>query len=272
MYVFYLTSNYNALTKVDFSIALNRVSLAQELEDDQEAVLFGLGTVTLGGIPANDSVPVTGKNITVPNVLFKEKVDGKNVSVPAYYTVPIDSWDFAGSEEIDTATPLAILDSGTTLLYAPDNVAAAFNGEIVPQGYYNETAGAYLIDCNATIPELAVTIAGTQFFFTREDLVYAYDLTGDVCLSSVVPGGNSTSDVYILWVYENSNRQTGSGADNLGATDSSSTSWRLSISKATRFRSMSVSHISQDADRTITDISYPQYNACLCQSSRRAYK
>jgi aspergillopepsin I len=186
------------LTDTDFSIALNRVSLSEEFEDNEEAVLTGLGSVTLGGIPSNETVPVTGKNITVPNVLFNASRNGQNVSVPAYYTVPVDSWDFPGSDQLDTATPLAILDSGTTLLYAPDNVAYAFNNEIRPEPYYNETVGAYLVDCNATVPELAVTIAGSQFFFEPEDLVYAFEEAGNVCYSSVIPGGNSTKDVYIL--------------------------------------------------------------------------
>lgn len=186
------------LTAADFSIALNRVSVAEEFEDNEEAVLTGLGTVTLGGIPSNETVPVTGKNVTVPNVFFNASRNGQNISVPAYYTVPVDSWDFAGSEELDTATPLAILDSGTTLLYAPDSVAIAFNDQIRPKAHYNETAGAYLVDCNATVPELAVTIAGTQFFFEPEDLVYAFEEAENICYSSVIPGGNSTDDVYIL--------------------------------------------------------------------------
>lgn len=177
---------------------MNRVTLAQEIEDNGFAVLDNIGTLTLGGIPSNESVPVTGKNITVPNVPFNTTVNGKNVSVPAYYTLPVDSWDFAGSDGIDTSSPLTILDSGTTLLYAPDSVATAFNGAIFPPAVYNDTLSAYVIDCNATIPELAVTIAGTQFFFAPEDLFYANDETGTTCLSSIVPGGNSTTDVYIL--------------------------------------------------------------------------
>lgn len=186
------------LTWTDFSIVLNRVTLAQEIEDDGYAVLDNLGTLTLGGIPSNETVPVTGKNVTVPNVLFNTTVDGKNVSVPAYYTLPVDSWDFVGSDQFDTSSPLTILDSGTTLLYAPNDVATAFNDAIVPSGSFNETLGAYVVDCNATFPELAVTIAGTQFFFAPEDLYYANDEMGITCLSSVVPGGNSSTDVYIL--------------------------------------------------------------------------
>jgi len=193
-------SSRRMLTSSDFSIALNRVSVAEEFEDNQEAVLSGLGSVTLGGIPSNETVPVTGKNVTVPNVFFNATRNGQNISVPAYYTVAVDSWDFPGSDQIDTQTPLAILDSGTTLLYAPDAVAYAFNDEFRPKAVYNETAGAYLVDCNATVPELAITIAGTQFFFEPEDLVYAFDESSNTCYSSVIAGGNTTDAVYILQV------------------------------------------------------------------------
>ena len=178
---------------------MNRPTLAQEISDDGYAILSDLGSVTLGGIPSNESVPLTGKSVTVDNVFFNATRNGQNISVPAYYTVPVDSWNYKGSKHHDTSSPLTILDSGTTLIYAPNHVADKFAKQFVPPaGPYNETLGAYEVLCDAQIPDLSVTIGGVEFPFTKEDLIFGLDPNGTVCMSSIVRGGNTTDDVYIL--------------------------------------------------------------------------
>ena len=187
-----VSESMNRLTS-DYSIALNRPSFeAQEGTD----TVFDLGYLVLGGLPS--CISLTGKHVTVPNQDYTELIGGKNISVPAWLTTTVDEWVFPGSENLNTTTQSIILDSGTFNVYAPNAVAEAYANAFVPAGVFNQTAGGYMVPCNAQIPPLSVSIGGVMFPFDKQDLIFPADATGVNCISTVTQGGNSTSDIYIL--------------------------------------------------------------------------
>jgi hypothetical protein len=148
---------------------------------------------------------------------------------------------------MNTTTPLVILDSGTFNVYAPNAVAEAYANQFSPAGVLNETLGGYVVPCDAIVPSLSVTIGGVKFPFDEKDLIFPLDANGTQCLSTVTNGGNSTSDVYILWVTADSL------ADFSGATSSSTLSWQLSTLKPIRSPFMSGPRIrKQYSDRGVS--------------------
>ena len=78
-----------------------------------------------------------------------------------------------------------IVDSGTSLVYAPnavaDAVAAAFN----PPGVYDTDTDAYYISCTAKPPVFGVSIGKKIFFVNGQDLILPSG--PDQCLSGVQP-------------------------------------------------------------------------------------
>jgi hypothetical protein len=114
-----------------------------------------------------------------------------NESVPAYYTTSA-SFIFPGSNLLnDTTAPRIILDSGTTLIYLPDEIAEAYNSGFNPPAVYDEQEGIYFVECGAKAPALTVVIGGKHFKVDSRDLIYsATDGISADCISSVVPGGS----------------------------------------------------------------------------------
>ena len=106
-----------------------------------------------------------------------------------YYTLTVNGLSF-DSAAPGTGAGQYIADSGTTLLYTSDDVAAAFNAGFQPPAMLNETLGVYIVDCNATIPSLAVTVGGQDFAINSEDLNRDVGVTpGELCISGVIPSG-----------------------------------------------------------------------------------
>lgn len=67
---------------------------------------------------------------------------------------------------------------------------------------YSEDDGAYIVDCNAKAPTLAIEIVGTKFYTNPLDMILpaGTDEEGnEVCISGVDGGGlDPSEDVYIL--------------------------------------------------------------------------
>ena len=95
-----------------------------------------------------------------------------------------------------------IVDSGTTLNYIPTPLAYTINNAFTPKAEYDDSQGAFFVDCNAKAPEVGINISGTIFYINPLDLILlaGTDENGnDVCITGVTDGGNDpTADVYIL--------------------------------------------------------------------------
>ena len=82
----------------------------------------------------------------------------------------------------------AILDTGTTLIIAPDSDAAAVHAAI--PGAQSDGQGGFTIPCTTTA-SVALSFGGTSFAIDTRDLLFApvdpNDLTGD-CVSGISSG------------------------------------------------------------------------------------
>jgi len=89
-----------------------------------------------------------------------------------------------------------IIDSGTSLIYLPTEVANAVNALFSPPAFFN--LGVYSVDCNATAPEFGVRIGSQTFFINAEDLIL-HNADG-TCISGVDDAGDSPAilgDVFL---------------------------------------------------------------------------
>ncbi|MCJ1401797.1 hypothetical protein MMC11_005014 [Xylographa trunciseda] len=194
-------------------------------EEGNVAPLFSLaidrgnatGQLAIGGIPdVSFSEPIA---IAVFQVLTA--IDESNSTTGQYQFYAIDAgFSFAGSDDIryseksglpvtrpanDTES-VVIVDSGTTLLYAPTKVAYAVNAQFNPPAVFDESQGAFFVDCNATAPAFGVVIGGATFNINPLDLILYNG--GGPCLSGIQDAGDSfgiLGDVFlknVLAVYD----------------------------------------------------------------------
>ncbi|KAF2416403.1 acid protease, partial [Tothia fuscella] len=84
------------------------------------------------------------------------------------------------------------LDSGTTLLLLPKDIAKSVNDRFVPPAKFNPRLG-YTVDCAAKAPKFGVKISGTTFWIDGKDLVLPAEKAGEGCTSAIGesswPGG-----------------------------------------------------------------------------------
>ncbi|KAJ9661545.1 hypothetical protein H2198_001925 [Neophaeococcomyces mojaviensis] len=223
-----------------FSIALSR----------DHSNNFNGGTLTFGGIPelSLPTVNVSSPFTTTP----VEALGSSHDKELRFYTLSVDGFLFpptapglynttsstaasqmrrdfvksrrsqrSSSSTMDVMHPTTsggqkaqfILDSGTTLTYIPDALAAAFNSLFEPPAYqdFHTTGSLWALDCEnlSYVPSLGVSIAGEVFYHNPEDLVYKlkgqeynYDIDEWVdtqyCISAVQDYGLSDNGVGIL--------------------------------------------------------------------------
>jgi len=171
-----LTSMFNQkLAAPLFSIALNRdVSQSEEAPG---------GVLAVGGIP---DIPHgtfwSSSNITVIGM------DG-TTGQPEYqfYAIDIDGWAVSANQNADfdvkmtgntKKTPLlsaptqdVIVDSGTSLIYAPSAVAAGVAAAFNPPAAVDRSTGLYHVACDATVPLFGIVVSSKVFYINRLDMI-----------------------------------------------------------------------------------------------------
>lgn len=151
------------------------------------------GYLSLGGTPPVDFVD----DFTSTPILITT-IDGFEKTYD-FYTIEVDSIEL-GAKSLPGGK--YIVDSGTTLNYLPTNITNAINNAFNPPAVYTESDGAYIVDCKAKPPAVAITIGGTVFHTNPLDMILlaGTDISGkDVCISGIDDGGdNPDEDVYIL--------------------------------------------------------------------------
>ena len=95
----------------------------------------------------------------------------------------------------------AILDTGTTLIVAPDADAQAVHAAI--PGAQSDGQGGFTIPCN-TNASVALTFAGQAFAIDTRDLIFAQaDNTGENCVSGIssgeIDGGTTWLVSLLIW-------------------------------------------------------------------------
>lgn len=127
-------------------------------EDDEAEAVFG-------GV---DDSHYTGKMTYIP---LRRK---------AYWEVDLDSIKFGdGSVELENTG--AILDTGTSLIAVPSDLAELLNKEMGAKKGYN---GQYTVECDKrdSLPDMSFTLSGKEFTITPYD--YILEVQGS-CISSI---------------------------------------------------------------------------------------
>ncbi|KAF1997298.1 LUC7-domain-containing protein [Amniculicola lignicola CBS 123094] len=73
-----------------------------------------------------------------------------------------------------------VIDSGTSLIYLPDQIADYVANLFIPAATYNVLSNLYLVSCTARAPQFAILIAGRRFWISEGDLLNNEGLTGIV--------------------------------------------------------------------------------------------
>ncbi len=169
--------NIDNLTPDVFSLALSR-----DPDEVATADQYG-GVFVIGGQPdLNDpTINVTTPIVSTPMIDF-------NVS----YLINVDSVTY-GSQVLDQGAQY-LVDSGTTLNYAPDASVTAYWNQFNPRPDANGN-----VACNTPIPPYAITIAGQTFTVNPADILLP---NGDgTCVIGIQPSGGGTNvlgDVFML--------------------------------------------------------------------------
>ena len=185
-----------------FSLALNRQPSTAPLGS------VSGGYLAIGGIPN-----IAHASTFVSTPINVAAVTANNVSIYEYYSITVDGYGVSRNQNaqfnvantkgttkvqlLDRNTA-AIVDSGTTLLLAPNDVAEAVALAFDPPGEYDEDSGYILVECNATVPLFGIAITGKMIYVNPLDLVLQESET--ICLSGVQPdfGGLSVlGDVFL---------------------------------------------------------------------------
>ncbi|KAI9659247.1 MAG: Vacuolar protease A [Trizodia sp. TS-e1964] len=141
-------------------------------EDDESEVVFG-------GINKNH---YSGEITTI------------KVSRKAYWEVDLDAVTF-GDDVLELQNTGAVLDTGTSLIVFPTDVAELLNSQIGAKKSWN---GQYTVECSkrANLPDLSFTLTGHKF--TIGPYEYILEVQG-TCISAITGlDFSSTRPLYIL--------------------------------------------------------------------------
>ncbi|KAI4237919.1 MAG: hypothetical protein LQ349_001486 [Xanthoria aureola] len=159
------------------------------------------GLLALGGLP-----PVSHSNVfaCTPLKMIATRhpgsgVNGTTIDAPLYkyYSIIVDGLvSRTGNKSVDipigSRRPTANapytmhVDSGSTLIYVPEEAADTVNDMFVPRAEHNYSTRQYDVDCNAKAPDLAVKIAGQAFHINPADLIVK--APDGSCFSGVTAG------------------------------------------------------------------------------------
>lgn len=148
------------------------------------------GWLGLGELPAishSSDWAVAAVEITegIPDEYYD---DGKPVITLMTLTVDSVTWGrgntVKASLKTNTTKFQAVVDTGNPTNQLPAALATDINGAFTPPGQWCEDLGVYVVDCNATAPQVGVAIDGRTFWHQAEDLVRE-DATSGICYSTV---------------------------------------------------------------------------------------
>ncbi|KAF2848685.1 acid protease [Plenodomus tracheiphilus IPT5] len=147
-----------------FSLALSRPSLENPYGGGYLAiggippVSYDLDYITTPTLPATAtlyawySLSITGYNITLPRTASRRQ---KRPFRPD----PL------------TSSSAYIIDSGSSLIYAPDAIADHIAASFVPPATFNRQVGMWIVKCNADAPRVGIIIEGRTFWVSEDDLM-----------------------------------------------------------------------------------------------------
>lgn len=169
----FATMEADGLTSGLFSLALNRESTTGSSSG---------GYLAFGGIRDIPHDPVF---VSTPIEIVAVNT-ATNTSIYEFYAIEITGWAITTSKATQFNTgpyenslkqsllatnTSAIVDSGTSLLYAPEEVAESLAAHFSPAAEFNDDYGVYTVSCTATIPIFGVAIGSKVFYVNSADLL-----------------------------------------------------------------------------------------------------
>ena len=189
------------LTSPVFSLALRRPSSHSGFSPGGSLAIGGIPNVTYDRTFSSTPISVVGVNTENNDPIYE------------YYTIGLGGWAISKNlytqfDVYGTGNPLkspllgmntyAIVDSGTSLVYAPSDVAAAAAAAYSPAATFSDEHGMYVVDCDATPPLFGVVIADKVFYVNPSDLVLQESNT--LCITGMQAHGQGNSilgDVFL---------------------------------------------------------------------------
>ena len=167
------------------------------------------GVLALGGIPNVPHSPYFASAPIIPYGINRTS----GALVYQYYTV--DTEGFAISKSQGTQfnlystpnskkTPLVgngtnvIIDSGTTLVYLPNDVATAITAAFTPPGAFDPDTSLTYVSCTAIPPVVGVSIGRKIFYINPVDMIAQVNNTA--CISGVQPSMSGLSLLGDVWM------------------------------------------------------------------------
>jgi hypothetical protein len=150
-----------------FSLALRRPTTAQPKAG---------GSLAIGGIP---NIPTDNRWVQAPvqpviqgvYAYYSINIDGFDISPPTASTTTLVPRPSSAANPYLASKQTVIVDSGTSLNYFPDAVAAYIGSQFVPPARYDPNYNTYLVQCTARAPRVGVRISGQSYFMAEDDLM-----------------------------------------------------------------------------------------------------
>ncbi|KAL8921815.1 MAG: hypothetical protein Q9208_005572 [Pyrenodesmia sp. 3 TL-2023] len=153
------------------------------------------GLLALGGLPPVQHSPTF---VCTPFQIRTETgLATPNTGVYRYYDIKVDGITYGNTTA--KLTPLADIDSGTSLIFLDAELADQVNQQFDPPAYMNGLTAMYDVDCAAKPPRFGVVIANHTFYINPKDMIIQHD-DGD-CITGITKGsrfgGAILGDVFL---------------------------------------------------------------------------
>lgn len=154
------------------------------------------GVMAVGGVPKihDPKVNVTRDSAEVTVPIAKRQ----NLEVYAWYIANVTGFHYAGAPAQGTGKGQYIVDTGTVQNILEQETAERVLALFDPPAWYNKTLNAYLVQCNATAPDLAVEMGGVIFKHNPKDLILDAGDDVNFCMAGVRPPVQGSSGETIL--------------------------------------------------------------------------
>lgn len=192
----FTTMYQSGLTAPLFSLALSR-----DPENAGYLALGGIANVSHSEVFVSSAIDIIGVNRT----------DG--TPVYEFYTIVLDGWAVSADRYVQfnpypnanpAKVPLVrnqtsvIVDSGTSLVYAPDDVATRVALSFDPPGDYDQSQAAWFVECDAVPPVFGAVVGKKVFYVNPADMVV--NTGGGQCISGVQPDMGGLSILGDTWL------------------------------------------------------------------------
>lgn len=164
-------------------LAYDTISVNKIVPPFYNAMKAGLLDAPVFGFKLGDTATGSDSSFTLGGIdksAYKGKLTYLPVRRKAYWEVQFDSISL-GDETAELENTGAVIDTGTSLITLPSNLAEMINAQIGAKKGWN---GQYTVECNtrASLPDLTFNLDGYNFTLSAQE--YILEVSG-TCMSSI---------------------------------------------------------------------------------------